>query len=128
MKTLARHHLFEFDGCDPKKINSVPFLLKTLKTLCRQAPLQEVSHSIHKFAPHGVTIVSILKESHLALSTWPEYNYAALSLQLCGGTPKLDKAVSALAKSLSARRKYHRVWAAGTRPLTGRRSAEDGRA
>lgn len=37
----------------------------------------------HRFQPHGLTLCLILKESHLVVSTWPEYNYATVNIFLC---------------------------------------------
>ncbi|MCB0405789.1 MAG: adenosylmethionine decarboxylase [Bdellovibrionales bacterium] len=44
----------------------------------------------HRFQPHGLTLCLILKESHLVLSTWPEYEYATVNIFLCnsGMDPK----------------------------------------
>ncbi|PYE86682.1 adenosylmethionine decarboxylase [Phyllobacterium leguminum] len=35
------------------------------------------------FQPHGATIVYILAESHVIITTWPEYKYAAIDVLLC---------------------------------------------
>jgi len=36
-----------------------------------------------EFQPHGATCVLILAESHLVVSTWPEYQYASIDLCTC---------------------------------------------
>jgi S-adenosylmethionine decarboxylase len=38
----------------------------------------------HVFVPHGLTIVLVAAESHLVLSTWPEFRTATLDMALCG--------------------------------------------
>ena len=38
---------------------------------------------VEQFNPHGFTGVLILAESHLVLSTWPEYQYASMDAALC---------------------------------------------
>ncbi|NTA59887.1 hypothetical protein G6L32_14730 [Agrobacterium tumefaciens] len=35
------------------------------------------------FQPHGATIVYILAESHVIITTWPEYKYVAIDILLC---------------------------------------------
>ncbi len=42
--------------------------------------LKEVTH---EFAPHGISCVLVIAESHLALHTWPEFNYVAVDLFTC---------------------------------------------
>ncbi len=40
---------------------------------------------LHHFGEEcGVTGVGLLSESHISIHTWPEFNYAALDLFLCG--------------------------------------------
>ena len=38
----------------------------------------------HPFTGGGVTGVVLLKESHITIHTWPEQNYAALDIFMCG--------------------------------------------
>lgn len=40
---------------------------------------------LHVFTPNGgISGVAILQESHLSIHTWPEYDYAAIDLFVCG--------------------------------------------
>jgi S-adenosylmethionine decarboxylase len=43
-----------------------------------------------KFEPQGVTIVSLLAESHISIHTWPEEGKAACDVYTCGDSqPKI---------------------------------------
>lgn len=56
-----------------------------MKRIVEECELTEVSNFFHKFGREGgVTGVVLLKESHLSIHTWPEFNYAAVDLFLCG--------------------------------------------
>lgn len=60
-----------------------------------------VNLCVHRFNPHGVTVVATLAESHLAVHTWPELGYFAADLFFCGrGDPR--RAVDSLAEALGA--------------------------
>ncbi len=40
---------------------------------------------LHEFTPYqGVSGVAVLQESHISIHTWPEYDYAALDIFVCG--------------------------------------------
>ncbi len=39
---------------------------------------------LHEFDGGGVTGVAVLSESHISIHTWPEFEYAALDIFLCG--------------------------------------------
>jgi len=44
-----------------------------------------LSSHFHRFGPQmGITGVLVLAESHITVHTWPEHNYAAFDVFLCG--------------------------------------------
>lgn len=44
-----------------------------------------LSIDLHVFSPNGgISGVAVLQESHLSIHTWPEYEYAAIDLFVCG--------------------------------------------
>ena len=43
-----------------------------------------VGQSFHTFKPWGVSGTVTIAESHLAVHTWPEYNFAAITFETCG--------------------------------------------
>jgi len=53
----------------------------------------------HKFGDQGgVTGVLILAESHITVHTWPEYNYAAFDIFMCGEARPKDAAAVIVAR------------------------------
>lgn len=52
--------------------------------------------SIHKFYPQGITGVVLLAESHIALHSWPEFDYLAIDIFTCGDKAKPYKALKYL--------------------------------
>jgi S-adenosylmethionine decarboxylase len=65
---------------DPQAIEDV---------LCRaaRAASATVLHAhMHRFSPNGgVSGVVVLAESHISIHTWPEREYAAIDIFMCGG-------------------------------------------
>lgn len=51
--------------------------------MCKKLHYHIVNKFQHKFEPQGASIVFILKESHLAIHTWPEKRYVHLDLVTC---------------------------------------------
>jgi S-adenosylmethionine decarboxylase len=45
--------------------------------------LSVVGEAVHAFVPHVISIALLLAQSHLVLSTWPEYQTAVLDLMVC---------------------------------------------
>ena len=57
---------------------------------------------LHHFTPNqGVSGVAVLAESHISIHTWPEHNYAALDVFMCGDTEP-NNAVDILREAFDA--------------------------
>ncbi len=77
---------------------------------------------VHGFgAEQGVTGVALLAESHISIHSWPERDYAAVDMFLCGSRHDIDAGLAALADELNARRveqrRFTRGYGAGADPL-----------
>ena len=81
---LGRHILAEFFDCDPNVLNNPALVEKYMLDAALECGATIVNKCFHLFAPHGVSGVVIISESHLAIHTWPEFGYAAVDLFTCG--------------------------------------------
>jgi S-adenosylmethionine decarboxylase proenzyme len=84
LKSLGRHILVEFYGCNREKLNDLKLIEETMIGAAEYAKATVVDDVFHKFNPHGISGVVVISESHLAIHTWPEYGYAAVDLFTCG--------------------------------------------
>jgi S-adenosylmethionine decarboxylase proenzyme len=86
LKALGHHVLTEFYGCKPEILDD----LKEIKSLMEQAALFSgatiIDSRFHRFNPYGISGVVIIAESHFAIHTWPEFNYASIDIYTCGTT------------------------------------------
>lgn len=58
---------------------------------------------LHHFTPNGgVSGVAVLAESHISIHTWPERDYAALDIFMCGDTQP-EKAIAVFEKSFETK-------------------------
>jgi len=101
MESLGRHALLDLYGCDARILNDPAYLQQLLKQTALDLETTIVEEVFHTFAPHGVSGVIVIAESHLAIHTWPEHGYAAVDLFTCSETTEL----SALADLL--RERFH---------------------
>lgn len=84
MSALGTHILVEFLGCQPEIMNDVMVIEEGMNTAATNAGATVINSSFHHFSPYGVSGVVVIQESHLAIHTWPEYQYAAVDLFTCG--------------------------------------------
>lgn len=86
MEALGRQILVEFYDCESSKINDVEYIEESMLSGTKAANATIISHNFHKFSPYGVSGMVVIAESHVAIHTWPEYNYAAVDIFTCGDT------------------------------------------
>jgi spermidine synthase len=104
MNALGQHVLAELHGASPDHLNDPAFLERTLVATAQAAGATVVESSFNPFAPHGVTGIIIIQESHLALHTWPEHGYAALDVFTCSLDVDAEQIAQAFAKEIRAER------------------------
>ena len=86
MQALGRHILVEFYECNPDILNDEIYIEQEMLEGARKAKATIINSNFHKFSPHGVSGVIVIAESHIAIHTWPEYQYAAVDIFTCGET------------------------------------------
>jgi S-adenosylmethionine decarboxylase len=101
--TSARHFLVELFGCEPRHLNDEKALRALLRAAAEAAGARVVAEVFHPFAPHGVTGVVVIEESHLSIHTWPESVYAAVDFFTCGDVQPV-RAIELLTGELHATR------------------------
>lgn len=68
--------------------------------LIKDNDLEIVGISKHLFIPHGFTAAICLKESHICIHTWPEFNQLTLDIYLCNYLKDNSEKVESLSKAL----------------------------
>jgi S-adenosylmethionine decarboxylase proenzyme len=101
--TRARHFLVELFECDARVLNDAEALRSLLRAGAEAAGARVVTEVFHPFAPHGVTGVVVIEESHLSIHTWPENGYAAVDFYTCGDV-RPERAIELLSGTLAAGR------------------------
>ncbi len=90
------HLLIDFWGA--KHLQDEAYIRQALKKAaeaCGATVLKIILHSFGEGA--GITGVAVLAESHISIHTWPEINYIALDVFVCGSCDP-HKAVPVLQK------------------------------
>lgn len=82
---LGRHVILECHGCHETDLKNEEFLEKILSDAAVYARAEILHTYFHKFdRGGGVTGVIALAESHISVHTWPEYEYMAVDVFMCG--------------------------------------------
>lgn len=84
MTPQGRHLIIDYWQCDTSLLNDEDGLVTLLRRAAEAAGAREISSHSHRFGNQGVTAVTILAESHVAIHTWPESGYAGVDICTCG--------------------------------------------
>ncbi|HVV10166.1 adenosylmethionine decarboxylase [Amycolatopsis sp.] len=96
----GRHVLAELDGIEPDLLDDPEFLRRALTSAVSEAGATVCEVVAHRFAPHGVTVLALLAESHASIHTYPEIGSAFADVFTCGEKADPEKAVELLATAL----------------------------
>ena len=70
--------------------------VKKILEAAKKAKVTIVEKCFHKFSPYGVSGVVVIAESHLAIHTWPEHNYAAVDFFTCNKNCNVEIAIECI--------------------------------
>ena len=99
-ESLGDHILLEFHGCPSYIIADSDKVRHIFLRAARISRAHIVDSFFHKFNPHGVSGIIVISESHFAIHTWPEYEYAALDLFSCSKNIDLESTIQYLKENL----------------------------
>ena len=90
MRTMGNHYLLNLYECSFVRLNDEHFLMDLLENAAEASGASVVKTIYKKFHPQGVTVLSLLEESHISIHTWPEKGEAAVDVFTCGDAlPKI---------------------------------------
>lgn len=79
----GKHALLDFHGA--KHLNDIGYIEKALRKAAQSCGATVLDVNLHSFGEDaGVTGVALLAESHISIHTWPEINFIALDIFMCG--------------------------------------------
>jgi len=102
LNALGRHLLLELKICNEGVLDDVDFLKDCLNEAAVQSGATVVGESFYHFSPYGVSGVVNIAESHIAIHTWPEFQYAAVDVFTCGYSVDPEKAARLITERLGA--------------------------
>lgn len=96
--SVGQEWLVDASGCPPARLKDPTVLAGLFEALIIELKLHVVgTPQWHVFPePGGITGLALLSESHLAIHTFPEHGYAALSIYSC--RPRSEPDLAALVK------------------------------
>ena len=83
VRFAGTHLIIDLFGA--RKLDDLKHMERTLKRCVEVAGATLLHIHLHHFTPNGgVSGVAVLSESHISIHSWPEADYAALDVFMCG--------------------------------------------
>lgn len=91
-RSIGQEWLIDASGCDAAALKDVRALAGLFEELVVTLELSVIGSPQWNVFPEpgGITGLALLSESHLAVHTFPEHGYAALSIYSCSPRAPLD--------------------------------------
>ena len=99
---LGKHAIADIYDIYSDAIDDIEKIKVLLSEACKEANLNIVEFKFHKFEPYGLSGICILKESHLAIHTWPEYSFASVDAFTCGSKMNPENVCEIIARKLNS--------------------------
>jgi S-adenosylmethionine decarboxylase len=101
VRFAGKHLIVDLFGA--RRLDDLEHIETTLKRCVETAGATLLHVHLHHFMPNGgVSGVAVLAESHISIHSWPEANYAALDIFMCGNA-KPELVVPLLKEAFQAR-------------------------
>ena len=107
MESLLRVEILDYYECDKELLKDIGFIENVMLEAAQVMGASVKTHSFHKFSPFGISGAVIIAESHLAIHTFPEYGFAAVTVESCGRKINPWDAHFFLQDKLKAKRSNH---------------------
>jgi S-adenosylmethionine decarboxylase len=102
VRFAGQHLIIDLFGA--RRLDDLKYIESTLKRCVEVAGATLLHIHLHHFTPNGgVSGVAVLSESHISIHSWPEADYAALDVFMCGET-KPHLCVDVLREAFGARK------------------------
>lgn len=96
---FAKHIILEL--WDAKNTNSASTIKQALHEACESGNLKLGKVFIHQFSPHGVSGMAVIAESHIAIHTWPEYDFAAVDIYSSSDVADIGRIASVIKRAFA---------------------------
>ena len=88
---LGIHILIDITCDNIEILNSLEKLEELSDKLIKGCGLTKLSRIKHIFKPQGVTLITLLSESHISIHTWPENKSICLDIFSCNDNLDIEK-------------------------------------
>lgn len=99
----GKHVYGSLYGCKYELLADSEFLKNVVIEATRVGNMTLLDIKVWRISP-GVSVVAVILESHIAIHTWPEYEFATVDVYSCGKHSKPEEAFKYIVQVLNPKR------------------------
>ncbi len=99
---LGLHKLLTLENGNPESLKNLTSFCEFTNAMLLRYELEQVGFSSFVFDNNSFTAAYCLKESHICIHTWPEYNNLTLDIYLCNYSQDNSEKVRSIANEYVA--------------------------
>lgn len=102
---VGKHVYGNLYGCDKRLISNERYLRRIVREAIKVAGMHLFELRSWKFESKkgGVSVIALITESHVAIHTWPEYEYATVDVYTCGEKSEPERLLTISSRSYRQR-------------------------
>jgi len=111
-KMKVKHLSAKLENCriDLDLFSDESFISKVFDEIVKELDMIFINKVYHKFNPHGLSMVYIIAESHIAIHTWPELRMIDLEIVTCKDSSDVLKGLEIAVKHFKPENIEKNVW------------------
>ncbi|PUA31878.1 MAG: adenosylmethionine decarboxylase [Candidatus Terraquivivens tikiterensis] len=102
---VGKHVYGNLYGCDARLMADEKYIRRLVREAVDIAKMHLVELKSWRFSSKkgGISVIALVTESHVAVHTWPDYQYATVDVYTCGQESQPEKAFEHIVKGLAPR-------------------------
>lgn len=108
----VKHLSAKLENCRVERdlLSDKSFAFKILDEVVRRLGMTFVGKVYHEFEPEGLSVIYLIKESHIAIHTWPEYSLIDVEIATCKDDANVEEGLRILAEAYKASKVEKDYW------------------
>lgn len=99
-KLIGFQQIFDCYNVDIEKIDTISKIKQIIHSISNTINHKILKENYHQFSPNGITGFAIISGSHIAVHTWPEYNYISIDVFSCYHKKEKNKIIDIISNLL----------------------------
>ncbi|MEM5815235.1 MAG: adenosylmethionine decarboxylase [Candidatus Aenigmatarchaeota archaeon] len=108
----VKHLSAKLENCriDRSLLSDKSLAFKILDKVIKKLKMSLIERIYYKFEPEGLSVIYLIKESHVAIHTWPEFSLVDVEIVTCKDDANVEEGLKILIDAYKAEKIEKSYW------------------